>query len=235
VTNSIANDINNDIDSLAQDLGLHDFYSAHMLGLCEGYYVPGPVPNATLSRHAIRRNVTSCSNKTAAYTFDPRTVMQRELNKTGHSNVNLTALHWPSQIDEGLHALRIATKATFILYCIAIGFIGVATIFALLSIFLEGRLSAFVNVLIDSIAFLAIGLASAIVTAIISKATHVINKYGNDIGITANKGTKFLVLTWVATALMLVASMVWCFDCIFGTRRQRASKRGAHDAEPKYT
>lgn len=234
VTNTIENEINDDLNSFAQDLGLHDFYSAHILDYCEGYYEPGSVPNATLSRSSIHRNVTSCSNKTAMYTFDPRTTLQQELNKTGHSNINLTELDWPSKVDEGLHALRIASKAVFVLYCIGIGFVGVATVFALLSIFFEGRLSSFVNVLIDLLAFVAIGLASAIVTAVIDKAAHTINKYGNDIGISADKGSKFLILTWVATAAMLVASMVWCFDCIVGSRKHRSPKTRAYADEAKH-
>jgi len=234
ITNSIENDINNDLNSIAQDLGLHDFYSAHILDFCEGYFVPGPVPNATLSRSSIHRNITSCSNKTAMYSFDPRVVLQQELNKTGHGNINLTDLQWPSEVDKGLQALRIASKATFVLYCIAIAFTAIAAIFALLSIFFDGRLSSFINVILDWLAFLAIGLASAIVTAIAVKAKDVINKYGNPVGISATKGNKFLILTWVATGAMLLASMVWCFDCIFGTRK-RSSRRRAYDSnEPKY-
>ncbi|KAK4545672.1 hypothetical protein LTR36_002625 [Oleoguttula mirabilis] len=234
VTNSIESDISDDLSSFAKDLGLHDFYSAHILDYCEGYYTPGPVPNATLSKHKIHKNVTSCSNKTAGYTFDPKTTLQQELNKSGHSNINLTDLDWPSDVDKGLHALRIASKAMFILYCIAIAFIAIALLLALLCIFFDGRLSAFVNVLVNWLAFLAIGLASAIATAIAVKSADVINKYGNDVGISAQKGTRFLVLTWVATGVMLIASMVWCFDCIIGRKQHKGSRRGYVD-EPKYT
>lgn len=216
-------------------MGLHDFYTAHILDYCEGFYTPGPVPNTTLSRSSIQKNVTACSNKTALYTFDPQTTLQKELNQSGHSNVNLTSLQWPSEVSTGLRALRIAQRATFVLYCIGIGFISIALVCAVLGIFLEGRLSAFINVLVDWLAFIAIGLASAIATAVMVKSTDVINHYGNDIGINAYKGSKFLVLTWVATGLMLVASVVWCFDCIAGHRRQRTRTNKSYDREPKYT
>ena len=186
-----------------------------------------------MSKSSIHKNVTSCSNKTAMYNFDPRKTLQKELNNSGHGNINLTELHWPDAVDSGLHALKIAQRAVFILYCIAIAMIGFAMILALASIFFEGRLSAFVNVLVDWLAFLAIGLASAIVTAVIVKATDVINKHGNDVGISAAKGTKFLILTWVATALMLVASMAWCFDCIVGRKKHHKSSR-SYSGEPKY-
>jgi hypothetical protein len=188
------------------------------------------MPNATVSKKAIHKNVTSCSNRTAMYSFNPRQTLQMELDKSGHGNINLTDLHWPDQVDKGLKALRVASQAMFVLYCIAIAFAGIAAITALLSIFFTGRLSAFINVLVDLLAFLAIGIASAIATAIAVKAADVINKYGNDIGISAQKGGKFMTLTWVATGVMFLASLVWCFDCIAGRRE----KTGRYKGETKY-
>jgi len=206
----------------------------HILDFCEGYYTPGPVPNTTLPRSQIHRNVTSCSNRTAMYSFDPRTTLQQELNASGHGNVALSDLNWPSDVDRGLHALVIAQKATFVLYCVAIALIGVATLLALASLFAEGRLSAFVNVLVDWLAFLAIGLASAIATAVAVKAVDVINKYGDHIGAQASTGSKFLVLTWVATAVMLVASIVWCFECIVGRKEVGPRSKKGYTNEPQF-
>lgn len=54
------------------------------------------------------------------------------------------------------------------------------------------------------------------------KAVDAINKYGDDIGIAAYKGKKFLGMTWAATAVMLLASFLWIFECIVGHRRQSA-------------
>lgn len=221
ITNSIESEINDGLNSFAKDLGLHDFYSAHILDFCEGFYTPTDMPNATFSKSDIHRNVTSCSNRTAMYSFNPRQTLQLELNQTGHGNINLTDLEWPSQVDDGLHALKVASQATFVLYCIAIGFMALAMLTALLSFFFEGRLSSFINVVVDWLAFVAMGIASAIVTAIIVKAADLINKYGNDIGISAQKGGRFLIITWVATGLMFIASIVWCFDCIVGRRSSK--------------
>lgn len=193
----------------------------HLLDYCEGFYTPTAVPNATFPGKDIKQNVTGCSNTSALYTFDPQITLQKELNASGHSNINLTDLHWPSSVNSGLSALRVAQRAAFVLYCIAIAFIFIALCLALLSVFFDGRLSAFINVLVDWLAFIAVGLASAITTAVAVKASDVINKYGKDVGISANKGDKFLVLTWVATGLMLVASFVWCGECIVGRRKNR--------------
>jgi hypothetical protein len=114
----------------------------------------------------------------------------------------------------------------FVLYCIGIAFAALAFILALVSIFFSGRLSAFVNIIVDMIAFLAVGVASALATAISVKAAHIINEKGDRIGISAQKGSKFMILTWVATACLLVASLVWCFDCVVGRRNKSRPRTG---------
>lgn len=222
VSTTIENDINDDLNSFARSLGIHDFYSAHMLDYCEGYYTPVAVANSTYPAHSIHKNVTLCSNRTALYNFDPTQTLQREINASGHSNVNLTALHWPQAVDDGLAALRTAQRAAFILYCIAIGFIALVTLFAIIAIVLSGRLTAFVNILLSGLAFLAMGIASALTTAVAVKAANVVNKYGPDVGISANKGGRFMALTWVATVLMFLSMLVWMFECVVGRRRKVA-------------
>lgn len=69
-------------------------------------------------------------------------------------------------------------------------------------------------------AFLTIGIASAVATAVIVKAVDALNKYGKDIGISATKGTTFLGLTWGATAAMLLASILSIAQCCAGRRHR---------------
>lgn len=221
ITNSIEQDINDDLSDYAKELGIHDFYSAHLLTFCEGYYTPSSVANSTLPLKDIHRNVTSCSNKTAFFSFNPTNTLQRELNNSGHSNINLTQLNFPAAVEDGLHALRIAQKAAFILYCIAAGLLAISALTALLAFFFSGRLSAFINILIAGLAFLAILIASAITTAVAVKAAKVVNDHGKNVGISATKGDKFLILTWVATGLAFLDILVWMFECVVGHRKHR--------------
>lgn len=189
------------------------------MNYCEGYYTPSAVPNDTVSKSDISKNVTACANRTALFNFDPEEVLQRELNESGHSNIGLTDLDWPDSVNKGFNTLRVSAKAMFVIYCIAIGFIGAALLAAIVSVFFPGgHLIPLLNLIIDWLAFVVIGVASAIATAIAVKGASIINKYGNDIGIAANKGSKFLILTWVATGLMLLTTFVWCFAC-FSHRR----------------
>ena len=73
-------------------------------------------------------------------------------------------------------------------------------------------------------------IASIAITLIQVKATHIINKYGNDIGVYADEGKKYLILTWVATSVMLLATFVWVAEFCVGrrnSRREYTEKGGA--------
>ena len=230
-TNWVEDEIKDGINSLAQILGVHDFYSAHIMTFCEGYYFPGPVPNATVKPGTIHKNVTACSNETVMFTFDPRKTLTQELNASTAGLVDLSKLHWPDEVDDGLAALKAAQMAVFVLYCLSIAFIFVAMVMAAGSIFSNHRLIAAINCAIDSLAFLTITVASAVLTYIAEKSTSVINKYGSDIGVSADRGNKFLALTWAATAAMFIAILVWIVAFFSGSESHRTRK---HRNEPKY-
>jgi hypothetical protein len=194
-----------------------------MLNYCGGQYTPGEVANATLPLSNIKKNVTSCSASRAAYKFDPTSIIQAALNNsTLGRKVTLKNLKWPKDIDNGIKALNALTAAMFVLYIISICLIFVALLATLFTLVSMDRLSAYVDLMLGTLAFLAIGLASALVTAVMVKATDLVNEYGNGIGVEARYGKKFLALTWVATGLMLV--VVGCRMEEFCVER---SKRGS--------
>jgi uncharacterized membrane protein len=122
-------------------------------------------------------------------------------------------------VDSGIHTLRLAQKAAFLLYCISAGLIILAIAFSAFSFFVHGRLSAFIDILLWTLAFLATLLASAITTVVAVKASNVVNKHGKDIGVSVSRGNKFMVLTWVATGLCGTNVFVWVFECLRGRRR----------------
>ncbi|MCJ1286711.1 hypothetical protein MMC26_006057 [Xylographa opegraphella] len=215
IEGDIHEDINGLINDVAKSLNIHDFYSAHLLDYCEGYYTPSPISNATSQPS---KNVTSCSNHTAFFTFNPTTILQTEL-KPG---MNLTELKWPSAIQDVIVAVETASKVMFVLYCIGVGFAGLALIGALIGFLAGGRLSAALNVMLDLMAFLSLGIASAIATVTSVKVVNAINHYGSDIGVAAYQGFTFLGMTWAATILMLVAVVGWLIDCCIG-RKKNAS------------
>ncbi|MCJ1485510.1 hypothetical protein MMC06_005684 [Schaereria dolodes] len=209
----IEGDINGAIADFAKELNIHDFYSAHILDYCEGYYTPSAVSNATAHP---TKNVTRCSNHTGLFHFDPTAILQSEL-KTG---VNLSDLHWPSAIEDTIRTVETASKAMFVLYCIGVAFTGLAVLGAFIAVAGGGRLSAFVNVMLDFLAFFSLGIASAIATVIAVKVTNAVNNHGSDVGLSATKGRTFQGMTWAAVVLMLIACFAWIFECVAGRKKQ---------------
>lgn len=212
--------INDAIGKVTEEIGIEDFYSAHMLNYCEGQYTPAEAANNTVKQSEIHKNVTECSKSHAMYKFDPTAIIQEALNKTGVS-VTLADLNWPDDIETGIKTLNALMGAMFVLYCVAIALIFVATLAAVAAILLSGRLSACVNFLVAILAFLAIGLASALVTAVMVKATNIINDKGSEIGLQAKRGNKFLALTWVATGLMFAVVLTWVVEFFLGRRPKK--------------
>lgn len=227
IPDRIGEAINDKIGEVAERIGIQDWYSAHLLNYCEGQYTPAEAPNATLSLSDIGKNITNCSDTQAMYKFNPTQIIEDALNRTTGLEITLEDLKWPEDIQTGINALNALMGAMFVLYVIAICLIFVTLVSALLGLFLSGRLSACVNFLVAVLAFLAIGLASALTTAVMVKGADVINQYGNDIGVAAYWGSKFLALTWAATGCMLVVVVWWVIEFCIG-RRDRRSKRRSY-------
>ena len=207
----IDDDINNVLRSLARDIGLHDFYSVHVMDYCEGFFSP----NGTS-----KRNVTYCSDEKGQFSFNVTQALQRELNAS-HVNVTLSQIHWPSAISDGIHDLRLAFHATAVFYYMGIILTGLAFFASIVGVFVHGRVSALLNIGLAWLAFFTLMLASAIATSLATKATNVINKYGKDVDVNAARGDKFIALTWAGTALIFVAGAAWFGECIVGRRMEK--------------
>lgn len=54
-----------------------------------------------------------------------------------------------------------------------------------------------------------------------NKATAVLNEHGNDIGLYAYKGQKFLILSWVSVAAMFVSLIAWVGLCCIGRKNKK--------------
>ncbi|KAF2146455.1 uncharacterized protein K452DRAFT_193845, partial [Aplosporella prunicola CBS 121167] len=224
-TSSIASSLNSDLNSLisdvSADLGIQNFYSAHLMTYCSGSYTPTSVANASVPDSAIHKNVSHCSAQKAMFYFDPTAALERSLNNSEIAqrlNIKLADLDWPDDIEDGLRALRIAWKAAFVLYCVGVALAAVSFLASVVAFFMAGRLSAVVNILLAILAFLALALASAVTTAVAVKGSSVVNDKGKEIGLRAERGGKFMAITWAATAAMFVALLVWCVDCCLGRR-----------------
>ncbi|KFY42353.1 hypothetical protein V494_02480 [Pseudogymnoascus sp. VKM F-4513 (FW-928)] len=220
------NDIRDDVaDKLAEKLGIHQWYSLHVMDMCMGTFTP------KATAEDAEKVTDDCTPMKAMYHFDPTAQLQKELDSGPLAGkINLADLGYSDDIKNGIKAFNVAMTAMFVLYCIGAGASGLCIIIALISFFSTGRLTSCCNFLLAIIAFLSLAISSAIVTAIVVKATDVINQYGNDIGLYAYQGRKLLAMSWGATAAMLLSSVAWVV--IFCMGRKNTSRKATE--KPAY-
>lgn len=208
--NDLINDATTDI---ASALNISDFYSVHLMDYCEGMYSPNSTLAAENGTH-VSENVTYCSPANALFHFNVTEVVQSVLP----DHINLTDIQWPDAITDAQNAVRTASIAAVVLYIVGIALTGIAFFGAIFGFFTNGRISACLNIIIDTLALLALIVGSALATIVMVKAVEAINKYGNDIGISATKGNLFLGMTWASVGLMLIATVISIVQLIRGRR-----------------
>jgi hypothetical protein len=218
ITGPAQDDIDDSIGSLAKNLGLHDFYSVYVLNFCEGKYTPDQVHTNALSSSNFK-NITGCSNGTFTFNFDLRKTLGLGPDNDRDHSAGVPKSSWPAEVDGGMRALETVPRIMSVVYCISLTFITIALTLAVLGILFSGRLSACINIVASFAAALAITVASILATVIGKNTAELINEERAGINIGAQKGTKFLHLTWAATVCMLIASCIWCLNCICGRRR----------------
>lgn len=167
IKNTVQKEVNEAISDVAKTLNIHDFYSAHLLDYCEGYFTPTPFQNLTSQPS---KNITHCSNETSFFHFDPGAIIQNEL-KPG---INLTDLSWPSAIQDGVRAVEGATDLMFVLYFMGAATTGVALIAALVGVREVWRYSAVICFMLSSVSHQQVlrdvhGLANYVVANVIAR------------------------------------------------------------------
>lgn len=85
--------------------------------------------------------------------------------------------------------------------------------------------AAGLQILLIWLTALCLAIASVVVTVVAIKGTHVINKYGNSIGVSGSKGNGLLALTWAATGCMVLAGLVCQIPLCFGGSVRRVDTK----------
>jgi hypothetical protein len=116
--------------------------------------------------------------------------------------------------------LGAALNALFVLYTVGIVTAGLSIFTALAVLFQISRPGLIGNLVLSSLSSVSLLIASAIVTFVQFKAVDLINTHGNDIGVYAYRGDKYMVLTWLAGAVMFLA-MVASAISLFGETLER--------------
>ncbi|KAI1035730.1 hypothetical protein LB503_013517 [Fusarium chuoi] len=209
------NDITGDVaDKLADTIGISEWYSIHVMATCDGQYKP----NATSLGAGY--NVTNCTNSAPEKRFNLTEMLDKQL-EVGPFQLNLADINWPDDIQDSIDLLNTALLVTFVFYVLAVGFSGLAMVASAGAFFLFARRGVnAVNVILSGLAALVLLIASVVVTVAGKKGVNKINDVGDDVGLSASVGNKFLALTWAAAALMIIAAIYWVMH-LYLMRRER--------------
>ncbi|KAI4865118.1 hypothetical protein F4820DRAFT_308555 [Hypoxylon rubiginosum] len=215
------NDIANDVaDRLSAELGISQWYSLHVMTACEGNFAP----NATSP--GAWYNTTNCTAQSPGVHFNLTEVLQREIDE-GPLDINAADVPIPDSIQQTIDYVNSFLLAAFVLYVLGSAFSGLSFLSCIVVLTLRrdviGRGTILINAALSAPAVLALAVGSAIATAVSKRGVAEINDRGAEAGISAVEGTKFMIVSWVAFAVMFVALLFWCVACCLPRRRGSAA------------
>jgi hypothetical protein len=200
------------LNSIAQSLGLHDFYSVGLWGFCEGYFGQG---------------VTECSAPQTLYWFNPVEILRSQL-------LAGATIALPSQVDTILSLIRIASQWAFALYLLGAILSGLLIFLSPLSLY-----TRWASLPLVIVGFLA--AASLVVSAGISTALFVIMQVAitsvTQLNIRAKVGVGMFACMWIgAIAATLAWIILFSGCCCCASRRdvRTGRKRGAGRAKGRW-
>ncbi|AEO62353.1 uncharacterized protein THITE_2106444 [Thermothielavioides terrestris NRRL 8126] len=169
------------INSIAQSIGLHDFYQVGLWNFCEGYVNVG---------------ITYCSPPRTLYWFNPVAVLMSEL-------LAGATIALPTAVITILSVLRISSQIMF-------GFFLTAAVLAFLLVFVSplAVASRWWSLPLAMVAFLhaTLCLAASTVGTAIGLAFKYAAEAQSDLNIHAEVGVEMLVFMWLATGFA-----IWAF------------------------
>lgn len=196
------------INSIAQSLGLHDFYRVGLWGYCEGYNGQG---------------VTDCSAPQTLYWFNPVEIIQSQL-------LAGATIALPADIDNILNLIRIVSHWMFGLFLT-----GACVNFLMIFIVPFSVISRWATFPIAAFTFL--GALFTTVATVIATVLFIIFQdtitSATQLNIKANVGTEMFVFMWIAAGTSIIAWLVqFGLCCCCASRRdvRTGRKRGSKKA-----
>lgn len=155
-----------------------------------------------------------------------KTFLQSLVQKLPNIPVPEDLLRVPDDIKDAVNILNGFLLALFVFFVLGAGLAGLSVIFCLVAFISTSRLWIWVNVATAALAALALAVGS-IITTVMAKRAESINEKGQEVGITASAGTKFMAITWASFALMIIALFFWLIPQCHGRRSKSRNHRVA--------
>lgn len=209
------------------------------MDVCEGEFSP----NATAKD--AKPNVVKCTTlfKTGRYkaSIPSATSPARQANITqaqynitalvdhelsvGPLNLNLADLGFTKDLQHEFSKISTLFRALAIVYILAVFFTGLSLLASIAAFFRPGQAAAMANLAVAVLAALLLQVGGVATTVGVWPAARMIQELGGDIGLQASAGRRFLIMAWVAFALMAVATACWGWEVGQNIRCNRMGKR----------
>ena len=208
-------------DKLAEELGIHEFYSIHPLTICEGDFSPNTTtPGATM-------NVTNCTKPFAE--FNVSAILNHELDigplKLSLEEITFGAFDDIQNAINKLHDVTTAFAAVFIVCVVLAGLCFLFSLLALVTMRNERRAVLLLNALISALAMLVCLASIIFITVGIHEVVKEVNEHGSKVGMAAAVGNKFEAFVWTATALIIIVFVYWVVHLVTFRRRKKGGAR----------
>ncbi|RYO75491.1 hypothetical protein DL766_009390 [Monosporascus sp. MC13-8B] len=219
ITDKVGDALDNAADKLADALGISQWYSFHIMNVCEGDFAP----NAT--EVGAWYNTTNCTAREPGVKFNLTEVINHEIDM-GPLNFNTANVELPDAVRQAVDLLNSALFAIFIFYVLGSAFSGLAFLLSIATLALayrqpgNHRTTVLLNALNAFLGTLTLMIGSAITTAVARKGAAKINDMGDGVGISAIVGRKLITISWVAFGLMCATFLFWTLTCCFPRRDQ---------------
>ncbi|KAL7789484.1 actin cortical patch SUR7/pH-response regulator pali [Trichoderma ceciliae] len=206
------------IDDIADELGISDWYSIHIMNACQGFFGA----NATTTHFKL--NVTNCTQSSPSNRFNLTEVLNQELS-LGPFDISLADISWPDSIQDKIGDLNGALLALFVFYVLGVAFSGLSMLACIPAFLLQDKkIILFANTALASLAAATVTLGSIVATAASSIAVTAINKAGKKVTLVASKGTKFYTITWIAAIFMMITSLFWVGKFVMLRRKEKKER-----------
>jgi hypothetical protein len=157
--------------------------------------------------------------------FNLSQTLDREI-VIGPLKLNASDLPVPQEVSDAVNDINKAMLAIFVFYILGIAFSGLSFLACIAAFGMNttSRLVPLINTIIAALAALTLGIGSALTTAVAKKGEEEINERGQEVGISAQAGVKFMIISWVAFGTSFVAVLFWIASACVGRRTKRNSQ-----------
>ncbi|KAG6360873.1 hypothetical protein INS49_011940 [Diaporthe citri] len=209
---------NNLADELAKKLGIKEFYSIHLVDLCQGDFSPKATdPEATF-------DVKECTEAFNYKLLNITALLDKQLS-VGPLKLNIADLGLTDDIQDKLDDVPKIIQSIVAMYIIAAIFIILALFGSCGAIALipnsAGRNIVMGNLGLAGVAVFFLLIGNLITTIGSGVVVDKVTDLGDKFGLSAVRGGKFMALSWGAFAVMLLVVFYWVYE--FFAEKKRGS------------